>query len=212
MKILVACEYSGTVRDAFRKRGHDAWSCDILPTDSDPQYHLQQDVTELLAQEWDMIIAHPPCTDLAVSGAAWFEEKRKDGRQQASIEFFMKFANCDCPKLCIENPIGIMSTLWKRPTQIIQPWMFGHTETKSTCLWLRGLPMLLPTNNVKHEMMLLPKNQRERMHYLPPTPDRGKIRSKTYVGIAQAMAEQWGAEIESRQIEMEGSRYGKERI
>lgn len=192
MKVLVACEYSGTVRDAFIKRGHDAISCDLLPTDS-PGPHYQGDVFEIIESEkWDLMIAHPPCTHLAVSGAAWFEEKRKDGRQQAAIDFFMAIANTDIPKTCIENPVCIMSTVWRKPDQYIQPYQFGHLEQKKTGLWLKNLPKLMFTNDVYNQMMTLPKNQRERLHYLPPGNDRAKIRSKTFQGIADAMAEQWG--------------------
>lgn len=193
MKILVACEESQAVTIEFRKLGHEAYSCDIEPcSGGHPEWHLQQDVTELLKQHWDMIIAFPPCTDLAVSGAAWFEQKRKDGRQQASIDFFMMFANNKCEKVAIENPVGIMSTKWRKPDQIIHPWQFGHLEQKSTCLWLKGLPKLIETKNVKQQMMELPKNKRERLHYLPPSPDRDKLRSKTFYGITKAIAEQWG--------------------
>jgi len=193
MKILVACEESQAVTIEFRKRGHEAFSCDILPcSGGHPEWHLQQDVTELLKHEWDMIIAFPPCTHLAVSGAAWFEQKRKDGRQQEGIYFFMQFVNADCEKILIENPVGIMSTVYRKPDQIINPWMFGHMEQKSTCLWLKGLNKLQETNNVKNEMLKLPKNKRERFYYLPPGPDRAKLRSKTFPGIAKAMADQWG--------------------
>ena len=193
MRILVACEESQAVTKEFRKLGHEAYSCDIEPcSGGHPEWHLQQDVLPLLKQEWDMIIAFPPCTHLASSGAAWFEEKRKDGRQQQGIEFFMQFANAQCKRLAIENPVGIMSTIWRKPNQIIQPYQFGHKERKATCLWLEGLPLLNHTNNVYEEMMQLPKNKRERLHYLPPSPDRAKLRSKTYSGIAKAMAEQWG--------------------
>lgn len=190
MKILVACEESGVVRDAFRKLGHDAWSCDILPSDSD--FHYETDIRNVLYKDWDMIIAFPPCTHLAVSGAAWFEQKRKDGRQQEGMDFFNLFTNLDCPKVAIENPIGIMSRLYRKPDQIIQPWMFGHPEQKATCLWLKGLPKLTPSLDVKEQMLKLPKNQRERLHYLPPSKDRAKMRSKTFQGIADAMANQWG--------------------
>ena len=138
----------------------------------------------LLKDEWDMVIAFPPCTHLAVSGARWFEEKRKDGRQQQGIDFFMELANCFCPKVAIENPIGIMSTIWRKPDQIIQPWMFGHGETKATCLWLKGLSKLKATNKVEGRM--------QRIWKLPPSPTRTILRSKTYLGIAQAMAAQWG--------------------
>ena len=193
MKILVACEESQAVCIAFREKGHDAYSCDIEPcSGGHPEWHLQQDVLPLLKEKWGMIIAFPPCTHLAVSGAAWFEQKRKDGRQQQGIDFFMQFTNIDCPKVAIENPIGIMSTIYKRPSQIIQPWMFGYAESKATCLWLKGLPLLTETNNVKKEYDSLPKNQRQRIHYLPPSKDRSRIRSKTFPGIAKAMAEQWG--------------------
>ena len=193
MKVLVACEESQAVTIEFRKLGHEAYSCDIVEcSGGHPEWHLQEDVLPLLEKEWDMIIAFPPCTDLAVSGAAWFEQKRKDGRQQASIEFFMKFANAKCEKIAIENPVGIMSTQWRKPDQIIQPYEFGHMEQKKTCFWLKGLPKLVGTENVKEEMMLLPKKERERMHYMYPGPERAKLRSKTFPGIAKAMAEQWG--------------------
>lgn len=191
MKVLVACEYSGTVRDAFLARGHDAMSCDLLPTES-PGPHYQGDVMDILNDGWDLMIAHPPCTHLAVSGAAWFAEKRADGRQQTGIDFFMKMINADIPKICVENPVCIMSSMYRKPDQIIQPYMFGHPESKKTCLWLKNLPLLTPTNDVKSQWELLPKNQRERLHYLPPSVDRWKLRSKTFPGIAEAMAIQWG--------------------
>jgi hypothetical protein len=191
MKVLVACEYSGTVRDAFIARGHDAMSCDLLPTDS-PGPHYQGDVFDIIEDGWDLMIAHPPCTDLAVSGAAWFEAKRKDGRQQKSIDFFMALAKSDIPKIAVENPICIMSSIWRKPDQIVQPWMFGHPESKATCLWLKNLPLLVETDNVKAQFDALPKNQQQRMHYLPPSADRWKIRSTTFQGIANAMAVQWG--------------------
>lgn len=182
MKVLVACEYSGTVRDAFRERGHDAWSCDLLPTDV-PGPHYQGDVLEILALGWDLMIAHPPCTHLAVSGARHFAAKRADGRQQQAIDFFMALANAPIKRKAIENPVCIMSTHWRKPDQIIQPWMFGHGETKATCLWLENLPALNPTNIVE--------GREARIHRLPPTADRWKIRSTTYRGIAAAMADQW---------------------
>lgn len=192
MRILVACEESQAVTKAFRARGHEAWSCDILPcSGGHPGWHHQGDVIPHLNARWDMIIAFPPCTDLAVSGAKWFAQKRADGRQQASIKFFMRFANVDCPRVAIENPIGIMSSHYRKPDQIIHPWQFGHPEQKSTCLWLRGLPLLAPTNDVSEAMLALPKNKRERLHYLPPSADRAKLRSKTFLGIAEAMADQW---------------------
>lgn len=191
MKVLIACEYSGRVRDEFLKLGHEAMSCDLLPTDAAGP-HYQGDVRDVLDYPWDMMIAHPPCTDLAVSGAAWFAKKRMAGQQQASASFFMMLAKADIPQIVIENPVCVMSSLWRKPDQTIQPWMFGHMEQKATCLWLKNTPPLAPTNIVKDEMMLLPKNQRERMHYLPPSADRWKLRSETYLGIAQAMASQWG--------------------
>jgi len=148
-----------------------------------PQWHIQVDAIELLKIKWDMVLAFPPCTHLAVSGARYFEEKRRDGRQQAAIEFFMKFANCDCPRIAIENPVGIMSTQYRKPDQIIQPWQFGHGETKATCLWLKGLPPLVPTDIVD--------GREQRVWRMPPGPDRAKMRARTYKGIARAMAEQW---------------------
>ena len=190
MKILIACEYSGTVRDAMTAAGHDAMSCDLLPTDV-PGKHYQGDVTDILNDGWDMLIAHPPCTHLAVSGSRHFAAKRADGRQQAAIDFFLLLANADIPRICVENPICIMSSVWMQPSQTIQPWMFGHPEQKATCLWLKNLPTLQPTNDVYDEMMLLPKQERERIHYMPPGPNRWKERSKTFSGIAQAMASQW---------------------
>lgn len=184
MNILVACEYSGRVREAFRAKGHNAYSCDLLDAEDESPYHIKGDVLQQIqSSKWDMLIAFPPCTDLAVSGARWFEEKRKDGRQQASIEFFMKIANAPIMHKAIENPVSIMSTVWRKPDQIIQPWMFGHGETKATCLWLEGLPKLTPTNIVE--------GREARVHKMPPGPNRWKERSRTYQGIANAMAEQW---------------------
>jgi site-specific DNA-cytosine methylase len=197
MKVLVACEESQAVTIELRKLGHEAYSCDIEEcSGGHPEWHLQEDVIPLLEKEWDMIIAFPPCTDLAVSGAAWFEQKRKDGRQQASVEFFMKFANVKCKRVSIENPVGIMSTQWRKPDQIVQPYEYGHMEQKKTCFWLKGLPKLVETENVKEQMLLLPKKERERMHYMSPGPERAKLRSKTFPGIAKAMAMQWGGECE----------------
>lgn len=183
MKVLIACEFSGVVREAFRKRGHDAWSCDLLDTDI-PGQHYQCNVLDLINNGWDMTIAHPPCIDLAVSDARWFKEKLADGRQQRSIEFFIKLASAVIDKIAIENPIGIMSTHYRKPDQIIQPWQFGHGETKATCLWLKNLPKLEPTNIVD--------GRENRIHKMPPSKDRGKLRSITYQGIADAMADQWG--------------------
>jgi hypothetical protein len=144
-------------------------------------------------EDWDLVIAFPPCTHIAVSGASWFEAKRKDGRQQQGIDFFMLFANTACEKVAIENPIGIMSSIWRKPDQIIQPWMFGHPESKSTCLWLKNLPNLLETNNVKHIFNTLPKQKQQKLFNLPPSKQRGVLRSKTFLGIARAMAQQWGS-------------------
>lgn len=183
MKILIACEYSGTVRDAFLALGHDAMSCDLLPTDV-PGPHYQGDVFDIIDDGWDMMIAHPPCTHLAVSGARHFAAKRADGRQQQAIDFFMDLAVANIPKIAIENPVCIMSSVWRKPDQIIQPWMFGHGETKATCLWLKGLPLLKPTEIVE--------GREQRVWKMGPSPTRWKERSKTYAGIAKAMAEQWG--------------------
>lgn len=182
MRVLVACEFSGTVRDAFAKLGHDAMSCDLLPTDA-PGQHYQGDVRDVIDGCWDLMIAHPPCTHLSVSGAKHFEEKRMDGRQQSAISFFMMLAKSDIPMIAIENPVCIMSNLYRKPDQIIQPWQFGHGETKATCLWLKGLPLLQPTNIVE--------GREARIHKMPPGPDRWKERSKTFSGIAKAMSEQW---------------------
>ena len=188
LKILVACEESQAVTIEMRRLGHEAYSCDIEPcSGGHPEWHLQVDALELLKMKWDMILAFPPCTHLAVSGARYFEQKRKDGRQQAAIDFFMQFANADCSKIAIENPVGIMSTVWKKPDQIIQPWQFGHGETKKTCLWLKGLPPLIPTEIVE--------GREQRIWKMPPSEDRAKNRAKTFPGIARAMAEQWAGDI-----------------
>lgn len=192
MKILVACEYSGTVRRAFRALGHDAWSCDILPADDNSPHHLQGDVLQFLNQGWDLMIAHPPCTHLAVSGARWFKHKQKE--QKEAIDFFMALVNAPIPKIAVENPVCIMSTQYRKPDQVIHPWQFGHPERKATCLWLKDLPPLVPTNVVKEEMEQLPRNKQHRIHLIPPGKDRWKIRSLTYEGIAKAMAEQWTKE------------------
>lgn len=183
MRVMIACEYSGIVRDAFLRLGHEAMSCDLLPTDA-PGPHYQGDVRDLLDYPWDMMIAHPPCTDLSVSGARHFQAKRMDGRQQVGASFFMMLAKADIPRIAIENPVCVMSRLWRKPDQIIQPWQFGHGETKATCLWLKNLSQLTPTNIVE--------GREARIHKLPPTADRWKIRSTTFQGIASAMALQWG--------------------
>ena len=183
MRVLVACEYSGTVRDAFIKAGHDAMSCDLLPTDV-PGPHYQGDVFDVINDGWDMMIAHPPCTHLAVSGARHFKAKQADGRQQEALIFVTRLLAANIPRIALENPISIISSKIRKPDQIIQPWMFGHGETKATCLWLKKLPPLVPTEMVE--------GREQRVWKLPPTEDRWKIRSKTYQGIAAAMAAQWG--------------------
>ena len=180
-RVLVACEFSGVVRDAFRARGHEAWSCDLLPADGN---HLQGDVSQHL-DGWDLMIAHPPCTHLAVSGARWFKNKEKE--QEEALDFVRLLLDAPIPKIALENPVSVISTRIHRPDQIIQPWMFGHGETKTTCLWLKGLPKLVPVNIVE--------GRENRIHKMPPSKNRGKLRSITYQGIADAMAEQWGAHV-----------------
>lgn len=182
MKVLVACEFSGIVRDAFRSKGHDAWSCDLLPCEGDSKYHIQEDVMDQIDLGWDLMIGHPPCTHLAVSGARWFKDKVL--YQSLAINFFFDLVEAPIPKICVENPVSIMSTHYRKPDQIIQPWMFGHGETKATCLWLKGLPLLKPTNIVE--------GREARVHKEPPGPNRWKNRSRTLQGIANAMADQWG--------------------
>ena len=185
MKVLVACEESQTVAMAFRKKGHEAYSCDLeYGTGGFVGWHIKADALEIMKLQWDMILAFPPCTDLSCSGARWFRRKQEDGRQQASVEFFMKFVANKCPKIAVENPIGIMSTIYRKPDQIIQPWQFGHGETKATCLWLKGLPKLTPTNIVE--------GREQKIWKMPPSKDRARLRSITFQGIADAMAEQWG--------------------
>ena len=192
MKVLVACEYSGIVREAFAKRGHDAWSCDLLPTDQPSDKHIQGDVLEIINDGWDLIIAHPPCTHLSLSGAKYWAEKRADGRQQAAIKFVEDIWDADCPRICIENPVGALTKHSKlgKATQYIQPYEFGHAEQKRTGLWLKGLPKLKGTKFI--DVKGLPKKERHRLHWLPPSKDRWKIRSTTFQGIADAMADQWG--------------------
>ena len=185
MRVLIACEYSGAVRDAFIRFGHDAMSCDLLPTDV-PGPHYTGDVFDVIDYPWDLMIAHPPCTHLSVSGARHFAEKRMDGRQQSAVSFFMALARAPIPKIAIENPVCIMSRMWRKPDQIIQPWQFGHGETKATCLWLKGLPLLRHTQIVE--------GRENRIHRMPPSADRWKERSRTFQGIADAMAAQWGRE------------------
>ena len=186
-KVLIACEYSGTVRDAFLRLGHDALSCDLLPTEV-PGPHYQGSVFDVIDYPWDLMIAHPPCTHLSVSGARHFAAKQLDGRQHAAVSFFLKLAKAEIPRIAIENPVCVMSSLYRKPDQTIQPWQFGHGETKATCLWLKGLPPLRPTNEVA--------GRENRIHKMPPSEDRWKERSRTFAGIAEAMAGQWGAFIE----------------
>lgn len=181
VKVLIACEYSGTVREAFRARGHDAMSCDLLPTER-PGPHHQGDVRELLGQGWDMMIAHPPCTHLAVSGARWFHLKKAE--QAMALDFVRELMAAPIARIAIENPVSIISSRIRKPDQVIQPWQFGHGETKATCLWLKGLPKLTPTNIVE--------GRENRIHRMPPSADRWKERSRTFKGLADAMAEQWG--------------------
>lgn len=181
MKVLVACEFSGIVRDAFIAKGHEANSCDLLPTER-PGPHIQGDILEHLRKGWDLMIAHPPCTHLAVSGARWFYKKRVE--QEMALEFVRLLLDAPIPRICLENPISIISTRIRKPDQIIQPWQFGHGETKTTCLWLKGLPLLKPTNIVR--------GRESRIHKMPPSVNRWKERSRTFQGIADAMAGQWG--------------------
>ncbi len=181
MRVLIACEYSGTVRDAFLAAGHDAMSCDLLPTDADGPHH-QGDVRDVLNDGWDLMIAHPPCTHLAVSGARWFKDKQAE--QAEALAFVRLLMDAPVPMIAIENPVSVISSRIRKPDQTIQPWQFGHGETKATCLWLKGLPKLMPTNIVDGRV--------NRIHRMPPSPDRWKLRSTTYQGIAAAMADQWG--------------------
>ncbi len=189
MRVLVACEFSGTVRRAFRERGHDAWSCDLLPAEDGDAHHIKRDVRDVLRHQneygrWDLMIAHPPCTHLAVSGARWFKDKQAE--QAEALAFVRQLLDAPVPRICIENPVSIISSRIRKPDQIIQPWQFGHGETKATCLWLKGLPPLVPTNIVD--------GREARVHKMPPGPDRWKERSRTYEGIAAAMADQWGVD------------------
>ena len=180
MRVLVACEYSGTVRDAFLRAGHDAMSCDLLPSET-PGPHYQGDVRVVLDAGWDLMVAHPPCTHLAVSGARWFKDKQAE--QVEALAFVRLLLDAPIPMIALENPVSIISSRIRRPDQVIQPWMFGHGETKATCLWLKGLPKLRPTNIVD--------GREARVHRMPPGPDRWKERSRTFEGVANAMAAQW---------------------
>ena len=180
MRVLVACEYSGRVRDAFLAKGHDAMSCDLLPTDV-PGPHYQGDVMDIIGDGWDMMIAHPPCTHLAVSGARWFKDKQTE--QAEALEFVRVLLGVNIPRIALENPVSIISSRIRKPDQVIQPWQFGHGETKATCLWLKNLPKLAPSNIVE--------GREQRVHRMPPGPDRWKERSRTFEGVAAAMADQW---------------------
>jgi hypothetical protein len=182
VKVLIACEYSGVVRDAFLAVGHDAMSCDLLPTDSPGPHHVG-DVRDILGDGWDLMIAHPPCTHLAVSGARWFVNKTVE--QAEALRFVRELMDAPIPRWCVENPVSIISSKIRKPDQIIQPWQYGHGETKATCLWLKGLPNLMPTDIVS--------GRQPTVHLLPPSPDRWKLRSTTYTGIAKAMATRWGS-------------------
>ena len=197
MKVLIACEYSGIVRDAFSAKGHDAWSCDILPTES-PGNHFQGDVLEHLDKGWDLMIAHPPCTHLAVSGARWFTEGKKPwSLQEEALDFVRKLLAAPIDKIALENPVSVISTKIRKPNQIIQPFEYGHDVTKRTCLWLKNLPNLKPTKIVKPDIVLVNGKKMSRMHYESfklPSKERSKVRSKFYTGIAEAMADQWGSD------------------
>jgi site-specific DNA-cytosine methylase len=192
MRVLIACEYSGRVRDAFLERGHDAMSCDLLPSEVDGP-HYQGPVEDVLSDGWDLMIAHPPCTHLAVSGARYFAEKRADGRQQAALAFVQMLMDSSIDKWCIENPVSIISSHIRKPDQIIQPWQFGHPESKKTCLWLKNLPNLTATDPLPLPSSGVWLNQTPSgQNKLPPSPDRWKERSRTFQGIASAMSQQWG--------------------
>ena len=184
IRVLVACEFSGVVRRAFRGRGHDAWSCDLLPAEDGAEHHLQGNaLIAACGADWDLMIAHPPCTHLAVSGARHFKDKKQ--QQEEALYFVKMLLAMNIPRIALENPISVISTRIRKPDQIVQPWMFGHGETKATCLWLRNLPKLVPTNIVE--------GREARVHRMPPGPNRWKERSRTFTGIAEAMADQWGA-------------------
>ena len=197
MRVLIACEYSGIVRNAFAAKGHDAWSCDILPTES-PGNHFQGDILEHLDKGWDLMIAHPPCTHLAVSGARWFTEGKKPwSLQEKALDFVRKLLDAPIDKIALENPVSVISTKIRKPNQIIQPFEYGHDVTKRTCLWLKNLPNLKPTKIVKPDIVLVNGKKMSRMHYESfklPSKERSKVRSKFYTGIAQAMADQWGTD------------------
>ena len=191
MRVLIACEYSGAVRDAFAARGHDAWSCDLLPSDK-PGNHYQGDVRDILNEHWDLMVCHPPCTHLAVSGARWFHLKQQ--QQSDALDFVRMLLNAPIERIALENPVSIISSKIRKPDQVIQPWQFGHEATKTTCLWLKNLPQLVPTNIVGKGARHITKGGKSlpEWYNLPPSADRWKIRSATFQGIADAMAQQWG--------------------
>lgn len=192
LRVLIACEFSGVVRRAFRALGHDAWSCDLLPSEDGSLYHLTRDAVDVARlPDWDLMICHPPCTHLAVSGARWFKHKQKE--QAEALQFVGWLLGAPIPHIALENPISIISSHIRKPDQIVQPWQFGHGETKATCLWLKNLPPLQPTNIVE--------GREARVHRMPPGPDRWKERSRTYEGIAAAMADQWGAYVAAQKRE-----------
>jgi site-specific DNA-cytosine methylase len=197
VRILVACEYSGRVRQALRARGHDAWSCDLLPAEDSQEFHLQCDVRDV-PMAYDLMIAHPPCTHLAVSGARWFKEKAAE--QAAALEFVRWLMDVPIPRICIENPVSIISSAIRPADQVIQPWQFGEGEVKTTCLWLKGLPKLIPTHKEGGDMFTdaAPSGRVQRCWLMPPGPDRWKERSRTYQGIADAMAAQWTVDTKEK--------------
>ena len=187
MRVLVACEFSGAMREAFRARGHDAWSCDLLPTEV-PGQHIVGDVLEVLGDGWDLMVAHPPCTHLAVSGARWWKDKAQE--QADALEFVRALMAAPIDRIALENPISKISSAIRKPDQIVQPWQFGHGETKATCLWLKGLPKLQPMDVVE--------GREPKVHHMAPGPNRWRERSRTYAGIAKAMAQQWGQQGATR--------------
>lgn len=197
MNILIACEFSGIVREAFKEKGHNAWSCDLLPSEKEGN-HLQTNVLKVLNDGWDLMIAHPPCTYLTITGNKWFKEEYKDRfpnrkkQREEAIEFFMALANAPIKRICIENPVGVINTLWRKPDQIIQPFQFGHKEPKKTCLWLKNLPLLKPTKIVEPEYMISKSGKRLAKWYYQPsyTKERQQMRNRTFIGIAEAMANQ----------------------
>ena len=195
MRVLIACEFSQVVCKAFRERGHEAFSCDLLPTEGNPDWHIQDDVLEYLDLGWDLLIAHPPCTHIASSGARHFRKKIEDGRQQSAIDFFMRFISAPVERLAVENPVGIMSNVYRKPDQIVQPFMFGDTDRKTTCLWLKNLPKLVPTNIVEPDLVRAPSGRMWSRFYYDSyklaNADKSKFRSRTFKGMAEAMAEQW---------------------